>query len=112
MIKHFHAHVYFDPLTRDTAAGVYARLTAAFPLDSRWRDAPIGPHPRPNFRIRFSTDEFGAIVPWLMLHRDGLSVLVHPDTGDRVADHTGHALWLGKRVPLDIGFLRRPDDAS
>ena len=111
MLKHFHAHVYFDPFTRDTAAGVFERLTAAFPLDSRWRDAPIGPHPRPNFRVRFSTDDFGAIVPWLMLHRDGLSVLVHPDTGDRVADHTDHALWLGERVPLDIGFLRRPDDA-
>jgi aromatic ring-cleaving dioxygenase len=42
-----------------------------------------------------------------MLNHDGLSILVHPLTGDPVADHTKTPLWLGEPQPLDIGFLRR-----
>jgi DOPA 4,5-dioxygenase len=41
-----------------------------------------------------------------MLNRGDLTVLVHPETGDQVADHTAHALWLGPPLPLDIAFLR------
>ena len=41
-----------------------------------------------------------------MLARDGLSVLVHPETGDDVADHSAHALWLGAPLPLDLDSLR------
>ena len=37
---------------------------------------------------------------------DGLDVLVHPETGDDVADHTDHAIWLGARLPLDVDSLR------
>ena len=48
---------------------------------------------------RFSRpDEFGKVVPWLMLHREGLSVLVHPSTGDGYGDHMERSLWLGERA--------------
>jgi aromatic ring-cleaving dioxygenase len=46
-------------------------------------------------------------VPWLMLNREGLDVLVHPLTDDSVADHTQFALWLGTPLPLRIEVLRR-----
>lgn len=59
-------------------------------------------------RVRISRDQFGPIVTWLMLHREGLSVLVHPYTEDRVADHSDRALWLGRRLAINIGFLKRP----
>jgi aromatic ring-cleaving dioxygenase len=35
---------------------------------------------------------------WLMLNRDGLSILLHPGTGDAYADHIDHAVWLGSRA--------------
>jgi aromatic ring-cleaving dioxygenase len=108
-IRHFHAHVYFETGTREVARRVYEGLLARFAIDHRWREAPIGPHSRANFRVRFSPEEFGQVVPWLMFHRDGLSVLVHPDTGDRVGDHTERALWLGERLALNVEFLRRLD---
>jgi aromatic ring-cleaving dioxygenase len=41
-----------------------------------------------------------------MLNRGAMSVLVHPETGDEVADHTAHALWLGAQLPIDVEFLR------
>ena len=82
-------------------------LISRFAVDCRWRDEPIGPHTKSNFRVKFSRDQFGRIVPWLMLHREGLSVLVHPYTPDHVVDHTERALWLGERIALNLKFLRR-----
>ena len=41
-----------------------------------------------------------------MLNRGGLDVLVHPETGDDVADHGDFALWLGQVQPIDFDALR------
>jgi aromatic ring-cleaving dioxygenase len=41
-------------------------------------------------------------VPWLMLNRDGLTVLLHPETGDDLTDHTAHAAWFGAVLPLRL----------
>ncbi|MBT7293092.1 MAG: 4,5-dioxygenase, partial [Rhodospirillaceae bacterium] len=46
-------------------------------------------------------------VPWLMLNRKGLTILVHPDTGHPVPDHEDYPLWLGEKLDLDIGILRK-----
>jgi len=35
----------------------------------------------------------------------GLTILVHPETGDEVADHRDHAMWMGKVLPLDLSTL-------
>ena len=59
------------------------------------------------YQVTFLPQQFGAVVPWLMLNREGLAILVHPTTGDDVADHTEHALWLGEKLPLNIEVLRR-----
>lgn len=103
----FHAHVYWSRATREVAREVQDRLIRRFGADCRWREGPIGPHTRANVRVRFAARHFGRIVPWLMLHRRGLSVLVHPYTPDGVRDHSERALWLGKPVALKLGFLRR-----
>jgi DOPA 4,5-dioxygenase len=34
-------------------------------------------------------------------------VLVHPETGDAIKDHTDHAIWMGEVRPLDLSVLRR-----
>jgi len=103
VIKDFHAHVYFEPgVTEDAAAQLRARVAVAFPgaLLGRWHAAPVGPHTRPMYQIAFPVELFSALVPWLMLNRDGLTVLLHPETGDNPADHTIHAAWLGEKQPL------------
>jgi len=46
-------------------------------------------------------------VPWLMLNREGLDVLVHPETDDAYDDHTSHAMWLGQPLDLRLEVLRR-----
>jgi hypothetical protein len=45
-----------------------------------------------------------SFLPWLMLNRDGLSILLHPGTGDAYADHIDHAVWLGSVLPLRMKF--------
>jgi DOPA 4,5-dioxygenase len=42
-----------------------------------------------------------------MLNREELNVLVHPLTGDSLADHTRFALWLGSPLPLRTEVLQR-----
>lgn len=111
MAKHgpiagYHAHVYYDAATKDRAASLRARIEERFEIQmGRWHDKPIGPHPTGSYQIAFAPDLFGEIVPYLALNRDGLTVFVHPDTGDDIPDHTDRAIWLGKQQELDLSAL-------
>ncbi|HLO49709.1 MAG TPA: DOPA 4,5-dioxygenase family protein [Kamptonema sp.] len=106
-IADFHAHIYFDTVSRDAAARVREGLGALFEVQlGRWHEKPVGPHPQGMYQVSFLPKEFGKVVPWLMLNREGLNILVHPETGDDVADHTKHSLWLGEKLELNIDFLR------
>ena len=106
-IREYHAHVYYTPETRTDAELVRDGIAARFPARlGRWHDLPIGPHTRGMYQVLFATEQFAWIVPRLMLNRRGLDVLVHPDTGDDLADHTQHALWLGQPLPLRLEALQ------
>jgi aromatic ring-cleaving dioxygenase len=104
----FHAHIYYDALTKPTAEKLREAIAAQFTVElGRWRDEPVGPHPTSMYQVAFAPEEFSRLVPWLMLNRSGLDVLIHPQTGDAPADHTGHAAWLGARLKLRLDVLRR-----
>ena len=102
-VKGFHAHIYYDPETRDAAARVREGLAKFDVRLGGWHDKPVGPHPKSMYQVAFSPAEFGKVVPWLMIHREGLDVLVHPETGDSRTAHLDHSLWLGKKLKLNIG---------
>jgi aromatic ring-cleaving dioxygenase len=107
-IKNFHAHIYYDPESRGAAARVREGLAARFNVQlGRWHDEPVGPHPRSMYQVLFAPSDFGAIVQWLMLNREGLTVLVHPSTGDSFGDHLERSLWLGAVLKLNESVLRR-----
>ena len=57
------------------------------------------------YQIAFHVAVFAELVPWPALHREGLSVLVHPNTLAPRADHLIHALWLGPPLPLRDDML-------
>jgi len=113
-IKGYHAHVYYDDQNTRKIAGKIRTFTENNfdVIMGRWRDEPVGPHPKPMFQIAFKPDLFAEIVPWLMLNRDGLSILVHPDTGDDVPDHRDFPVWLGEKLVLDIAFLEVEDTSA
>jgi aromatic ring-cleaving dioxygenase len=108
VIKHYHAHVYYDPATtRDRAARLRERVAAIFPQATlgRWHDELVGPHLQSMYQIALPPELLASFLPWLMLNRDGLTILVHPGTGNPYADHTAHAAWLGGTLPLRTDVL-------
>jgi aromatic ring-cleaving dioxygenase len=107
-IRGYHAHVYFDLDRRDVAVSLREAIAARFQVElGRVLDYPYGPHPQPMYEVKFGVDELPKILPWLMLNRAGLNVMVHPSTDDPIADHTTRPIWLGAPVALDLDFIRR-----
>jgi aromatic ring-cleaving dioxygenase len=109
IIEHYHAHVYYGPgSSREHALLLRERVAAAFPAATlgRWHDAPVGPHTRSMYQIAFPSQLLATFLPWLMLNRDDLTILLHPETGDAYADHTDHAVWFGAILPLRLDVLR------
>jgi DOPA 4,5-dioxygenase len=101
-IVSYHAHVYYHPQSsRGAAEQVRARIAERFSVQlGRWHDATVGPHVRAMYQIAFLPEVFATLVPWLMLNRAGLSVLVHPNTDNPHDDHLVHALWLGEKLDV------------
>jgi DOPA 4,5-dioxygenase len=106
-IKSYHAHIYYDPATRDIAAQVREQVSDHFLVQmGRWRDDPVGPHVRAMYQIAFDVSVFPTLVPWLTLNRQGLTILVHPNTDRPRDDHLVHALWMGEVLPIKQEVLR------
>ena len=105
-INGYHAHVYYDERTRPVAAQLRDALALRFTVSlGRWHDQPIGPHPSGSYQIAFGPHLFAELIPWLALNRQGLSVFVHPETGDALADHSAHVIWLGDSWQLNLAAL-------
>jgi aromatic ring-cleaving dioxygenase len=105
-ITGYHAHVYYDQASKPAASALRDRV-AAFEVElGRWHDAPVGPHPCGSYQIAFGPERFATLVPWLTLNRGDLTVFVHPNTGDALADHSAHVMWLGESRQLDLDALR------
>jgi aromatic ring-cleaving dioxygenase len=109
-ITEYHAHVYYEPATsRARAERLRERVGAEFPQAKlgRWHDEMVGPHPQSMYQIAFPSEMLARFVPWLMLNRDGLTVLLHPETGDNYADHSAHAAWFGAVLPLRLEVFQK-----
>lgn len=108
-VEGYHAHLYYAPETKSIAERLRTAISERFPRArvGSWHDAPVGPHPVAMYQVAFVVDDFPALVPWLMLNREELNVLIHPLTDDSVADHTRFALWLGSPLRLRVEVLRR-----
>jgi DOPA 4,5-dioxygenase len=114
-IAEFHAHIYYDPArTRAAAERLRERVAAEFPQArlGRWHDTLVGPHTQSMYQIAFPGEMLAAFVPWLMLNRDGLTILLHPETGNDYSDHTAHAAWFGAVLPLRLEAFAERDAAG
>lgn len=110
-IESYHAHVYYTAETKAAAAALREAVEARFEaVMGRWHDGPVGPHPMWSYQIAFEPARFAEIVPFLALNAGGLTVFVHPNTGDALADHRDHAIWIGAQQTLNLKALE-PDDA-
>ena len=99
------------------ARELWERIRREFPelrIYTFW-DRPIGPHPVAMFEVNlFTPAQFGAFIPWLAIWRGPLSALVHPNTTEddlpvwqrELRNHSQKAIWLGERLPLDLGLFK------
>ncbi|MGO2766964.1 DOPA 4,5-dioxygenase family protein [Pseudomonas taetrolens] len=105
-IKGYHAHVYFDATTIDQARALCEEAAQLFGVKmGRVHERPVGPHPDWSCQLAFGPELFGRLVPWLALHRQGLVVFLHPETGNDLLDHTKHAIWMGAIRPLNVSVF-------
>jgi aromatic ring-cleaving dioxygenase len=106
-IRSYHAHVYFrSPEEREQALELRVWLSERFLVQlGHVHEVPIGPHSAPMYQVAFVKDRFESLVPWLMLNRRGLSVLIHPNTGRARDDHLRHAIWLGNELAVRADVL-------
>ena len=101
-IGSFHAHIYFDGAEqRVLALALREQIAERFAVTlGRVHDGLVGPHAGAMYQVAFDVPLFGNFVPWLMLNRQGLTVLVHPNTRDERRDHLVHALWMGEILDI------------
>ena len=110
-IASFHAHVYFEGAAqREAAMALRDQIAERFAVTlGRVHDQREGPHERPMYQVAFDAAMFGNFVPWLMLNRRGLAIIVHPNTRNERRDHQAHALWMGEILAI-VGPEHLADD--
>ena len=109
-IHDYHAHVYYDPRSRERAALLRQWVQERFPVRmGSWHEVPVGPHVQAMYQIAFMPDLLPTLVPFLMLNRMGLTILLHPQSGRPRDDHTLHAVWMGQVLPVKTEVLKEAD---
>jgi aromatic ring-cleaving dioxygenase len=105
-ILNFHAHIYYHPDQVELAKQLATLAQARFPISvGHFHLEPVGPHPRGSCQLTVPTDQFGDVAQWLVLNRGPLTIFAHATTGDDLADHTEHVVWLGESEPLNLSIF-------
>lgn len=108
-IRDFHFHLYFDPDQADRARALGEQARDRFGVAmGRVHLVPVGPHPRGSCQLTVPTQAFAEVASWLMLNRGELTIFAHASTGDDLADHSRHVLWLGPSEPIDLSLFDDP----
>ena len=113
----YDVHVYYNiPDQLEEAMTFRDKMRKAFPWMRFYtpKDAPLGPHPIPMFEADFRNYDnrfkLESVCHFLREEHGSLSVLVHPhSTEGAYVDHTRHAMWFGKSLPLRIQSWKKQE---
>ncbi len=109
-ISGYHIHIYCQPeqipLAREIRELMVKELAQVIGGAGPVRNGPVGPHPLPMFEAWFRPEGLAQMMPWILEHRKGLPILIHPITGDDYTDHAEHAIWIGGPLPLNLDILK------
>jgi aromatic ring-cleaving dioxygenase len=99
----YHAHFYFSQSSVETARRIYAKAKSLPNTElGSFHERSVGPHIDWSFMILFYHENHSEVTSWLKNNHSDLSVLIHPETGNDLLDHTENAIWLGSEVSLDL----------
>ena len=110
MFDQWHAHIYYDEKdSKETAGFLRKAIDLKFPevVLGNWHNEAVGPHLYPMYQVAFKSDQFGLFVPWLVVRRNGLNILIHPNTENAWSDHVIFGFWLGERLSLNEMRLQK-----
>ena len=108
-IRGYHIHFYCRPEQTELAQKIREKLLRELPIIAGAgpvRSRPVGPHPTPMFEAWFPPEGLSEVKTWAVANRQGLSVMIHPLTGNDYEDHALHAQWLGDVLPLNLEILK------
>lgn len=95
-VESYHIHIYFHPDQSRVARELRTWISERFYVElGTWHDGPFGPHTLPSYYVGFRKEVLPSLLPWIILNRRGLNILIHPNTDSPLDDHTTNALWLG-----------------
>ena len=63
---------------------------------------PAGPFPVANWSVFVLPEHLELMMAWMTQNRGRFSVLVHPNSGCEVEDHSDWTFWSGNPYPLDL----------
>ncbi|MCJ8276692.1 MAG: DOPA 4,5-dioxygenase family protein [Bdellovibrionales bacterium] len=107
-IKWYHFHIYFEDKDLETLHPILEKLKEVQGLRiGHAHRRPVGPHPVGSCQVTVPSHLFEPTLQWFMRERNGLSLFIHPVSGDDYSDHTDHVVWLGKPYKLNIEFFEK-----
>ena len=107
-ISSYHFHIYFNLEDKEQAVYLREHLSSEFGSKVRigkLHEQKVGPHTKPMFQVVCPSTYFISLYEEVLLQRGKLSVLIHPETGNDLNDHTIHAVWMGSPIELDLSRL-------
>jgi DOPA 4,5-dioxygenase len=104
----YHAHIYYTDVDRAAAIALRDQFSANPDIlfTGAMTDRGVGPHPIPQYEVHFLEETRDSVIA--SIEATGLRALVHPLTGDDLADHTTLAHWIGEPLELDVTVLDPP----
>lgn len=102
----YHAHIYWNnSKERAIAISLQEELQKLGCPLGRVHDTPIGPHTLAMYQAVYDDSNKAAVEKYLTANANGISILLHEDTGDDIHDHTDGVRWINKELPIDIVWL-------
>lgn len=108
--REYHIHIYARDgweVVLATSLAAQLRKLAPGKVSDAHKVGRVGPHTLENVEVDIAPEAFGEVVRFLQMNAQGLSILIHPRTGDEVFDHRQAAMWIGTPVPFNEGFFAR-----
>ena len=107
-IEKYHAHVYFDESTIEQAKALCEAAGKQYLVTvGRMNHRAIGPHPSWSCQLAFDRSNHTDLLTWLALNRNGLTILIHPLSGNDLKDHTDYASWMGEPQKLNLNVFTK-----
>ncbi|WP_221798799.1 DOPA 4,5-dioxygenase family protein [Oceanobacter mangrovi] len=100
-------HVYFNASTLAQARSLCETIVNRWPdvQMGRMHEKIVGPHPDWSCQLGVRNESFLEVMSYLTMHRNGLTVFIHPITGQDTIDHRDRAIWMGSVRPLALEKL-------